>query len=120
MVLTAEKSLIQAGIQADQVEDDGDGGWRSNILKNTEQLAVMVADAAGKIAVETRLIATQPEMAESLASIVRGLISLAMFSEDMDPEVSQFLMGTTVDVDGSALNIRVALDPESVVVALDD
>ena len=25
MVLTAEKSLIQAGIQADQVEDDGDG-----------------------------------------------------------------------------------------------
>ncbi len=120
IVLTAEKSLIQAGIQADQVEDDGDGGWRSNILKNTEQLAVMVADAAGKIAVETRLIATQPEMAESLASIVRGLISLAMFSEDMDPEVAQFLMGTTVDVDGSALNIRVALDPESVVVALDD
>ncbi len=120
IVLTAEKSLIQAGIQADQVEDAGDGGWRSNILKNTEQLAVMVADAAGKIAVETRLIATQPEMAESLASIVRGLISLAMFSEDMDPEVSQFLMGTTVDVDGSALNIRVALDPESVVVALDD
>jgi hypothetical protein len=120
MVLSAEKSLIQAGIQADQVEDDGDGGWRSNILKNTEQLAVMVADAAGKIAVETRLIATQPEMAESLASIVRGLISLAMFSEDMDPEVAQFLMGTTVDVDGSALNIRMALDPESVVVALDD
>jgi hypothetical protein len=120
MVLTAERSLIQAGIQADQVEDDGDGGWRSNILKNTEQLAVMVADAAGKIAVETRLIATQPEMAESLASIVRGLISLAMFSEDMDPEVAQFLMGTTVDVDGSALNIRMALDPESVVVALDD
>ena len=29
-------------------------------------------------------------------------------------------MGTTVDVDGSALNIRVALDPESVVVALED
>ena len=120
IVLTAEKSLIQAGIQADQVEDDGDGGWRSNILKNTEQLAVMVADAAGKIAVETRLIATQPEMAESLASIVRGLISLAMFSEDMDPEVAEFLMGTTVEVDGSVLNIRLALDPESVVVALDD
>ena len=120
IVLSAEKSLIQAGIQADQVEDDGDGGWRSNILRNTEQLAVMVADAAGKIAVETRLIATQPEMAESLASIVRGLISLAMFSEDMDPEVAEFLMGTTVDVDGSALNIRLALDPESVVVALDD
>ena len=120
IVLTAEKSLIQAGIQADQVEDRGDGGWQSNILKNTEQLAVMIADAAGKIAIQTQLVATQPEMAESLASIVRGLISLAMFSEDMDPDVAAFLKGTTVDVDGTSLNIRLALDPESVVVVLDD
>ena len=120
MVLTAEKSLIQAGIKADQVEDRGEGGWRSNILKNTEQLAVIVADAAGKIAIETQLIATQPEMAESLASIVRGLISLAMFSEDTDPDVAEFLKGTTVNVDGSSLNIRLALDPDSVIVALDD
>ncbi len=120
IVLTAEKSLIQAGIKADQIEDEGDGGWQSNILKNTEQLAVMVADAAGKIAVETQLIATQPEMAESLASIVRGLISLAMFSEDMDPDVAEFLKGTTVDVNGSSLNIRLALDPETVIVALED
>jgi hypothetical protein len=120
IVLTAEKSLIQAGMQADEVEDRGEGGWQSNILKNTEQLAVMIADVAGKIAIETQLIATQPEMAESLASIVRGLISLAMFSEDMDPEVAEFLKGTTVAVDGSALKIKLALDPESVVVALDN
>lgn len=120
LVLTAEKSLIQAGIQADQIEDSGDGGWQSNILKNTEQLAVMIADAAGKIAIETQLVATQPEMAESLASIVRGLISLAMFSEDMDPDIAEFLKGTTVNVDGSSLNIRLALDPDRVVVALDN
>jgi len=120
IVLTAEKSLIQAGIQADQVADRGEGGWQSNILRNTEQLAVIVADVAGKIGIETQLIATQPEMAESLASIVRGLISLAMFSEDMDPEVAEFLKGTTVAVDGSSLNIRLALDPESVVATLDD
>ena len=120
IVLTAEKSLIQAGIQADQVADRGEGGWQSNILKNTEQLAVIVADVAGKIGIETQLIATQPEMAESLASIVRGLISLAMFSEDMDPDVAEFLKGTTVAVVGSSLNIKLALDPESVVVALDD
>jgi len=120
IVLTAEKSLIQAGIQADQVEDRGEGGWQSNILKNTEQLAVIMADVAGKIAIETQLIATQPEMAESLASIVRGLISLAMLSEDMDPEVAEFLKGTTVAVDGSSLNIKLALDPESVIVVLDN
>jgi len=120
IVLTAEKSLIQAGMQADQIEDRGDGGWQSNILKNTEQLAVMIADAAGKMAIETQLIATQPEMAESLASIVRGLISLATFSEDTDPDIAEFLRATTVKVDGSSLNIRLALDPDSVVVALDN
>ena len=118
IVLTAEKSLIQAGMQADQI--DGDGGWQSNILRNTDQVALMVADVAGKIALETQLIAKQPEMAESLASIVRGLISLTMFSEDMNPTVSKFLQDTTVDVDGSSLKIRVALDPEAVVAALDD
>jgi hypothetical protein len=120
IVLTAEKSLIQAGIQADQIEDQGDGGWQSNILKNTEQVAVMIADMAGKIAVETQLIATQPEMAESLASIVRGLISLAMFSEDMDPDIAGFLQSTQVAVNGSSLSIRLALDPDSVTAALDN
>jgi hypothetical protein len=43
-----------------------------------------------------------------------------MFSEDMDPDVAAFLKGTTVDVDGTSLNIRLALDPESVVVVLDN
>jgi hypothetical protein len=120
IVLSAEKSLIQAGMKADQVEGDGDGGWQSNILRNTEQVAVLVADVAGKIAVETQLLARKPEMAESLASIVRGLISLTMFSDDMDPNVSEFLQGTSVDVDGSKLKISVAVDPEMLIAALDD
>lgn len=120
IVISAEKSLIQAGMKADQVDADGEGGWQSNILRNTEQVAVLVADVAGKIAVETQLIAKKPEMAESLASIVRGLISLTMFSDDMDPDISEFLRGTSVDVDGSKLKISVAVDPEMLIAALDD
>jgi len=120
VVLTAEKSLIQAGMKADQVDDDGDGGWQSNILKNTEQVAVLVADVAGKIGVETQLIAKQPEMAESLASIVRGLISLTMFSDEMDPDILEFLQGTSVEVDGSKLKISVSVDPEMLIAVLDD
>jgi len=120
IVISAEKSLIQAGMKADQVDDDDEGGWQSNILRNTEQVAVLVADVAGKIAVETQLIAKKPEMAESLASIVRGLISLTMFSDDMDPDIAGFLQGTSVDVDGSKLKISVAVDPEMLIAALDD
>ena len=120
VVLSAEKSLIQAGMHADQVESEGNGGWESNILRNTEQVAVLIADIAGMIAVETQLIAKQPEMAESLASIVRGLISLTSLSDDIDPELTTFLQATTVDVDGTALKIKVSLDPETLVAALDE
>ena len=120
VVLSAEKGLVQAGMQADQVEIDSDGGWQSNVLQNTEQVALMIADLAGKVGIEAQLIAKQPEMAESLASIVRGLISLTMLSDDMDPEIARFLKSTSVDVDGSALRIRLSVEPESLVSALED
>jgi hypothetical protein len=50
--------------------DDGDSGWDSNILRNTEQVAFMMAAAANKLALEAKLITTEPEMAESLASVI--------------------------------------------------
>jgi hypothetical protein len=121
-VLTAERSLIQAGIDTKGFYDasDDDGGFESNILRNTQHVAVLVADVAGKLAIEAQLVAAEPEMAQSLASIVRGLIALQAFSEDMDPTISQFLQGTRVDVNDTALKISVALAPEAFVALLDD
>jgi hypothetical protein len=116
-VLSAERNLMQAGARTD--EFDGDGDWDSNILRNTEQAALLIADQAGKIAIEAQLVTTEAEMAESLASIVRGLISLQVFNDDMDPEIATFLKNTDVDVDGNKLTISVALDPEVVVAAIE-
>lgn len=116
-VLSAERGLIQAGART--ADFDGNGDWDSNILRNTEHAALLVADKKGKISIEAQLITTEPEMAESLASIVRGLISLQVFNDDMDPEVSSFLQNTNVNVDDKKLTISVALDPEVVVAALD-
>ena len=58
-------------------------------------------------------------MANSLASIVRGLISLQIFNDDIDPELTEFLQSTTVDVDGVTLTVKVAMDPETLVDAID-
>ena len=116
-VLSAERNLMQAGARTD--EFDGDGDWDSNILRNTEQAALLIADQAGKISIEAQLVTTEAEMAESLASIVRGLISLQVFNDDMDPEIATFLQNTDVDVDGNKLTISVALDPEVVVAAIE-
>jgi hypothetical protein len=116
-VLSAERGLIQAGART--VDFDGSGDWDSNILRNTEHAALLVADKKGKISIEAQLVTTEPEMAESLASIVRGLISLQVFNEDMDPDVSSFLQNTNVNVDDKKLTVSVALDPEVVVAAID-
>ncbi len=116
-ILSAERNLMQAGARTDDFDDDGD--WDSNILRNTEQAALLIADQAGKIAIEAQLVTTEAGMAESLASIVRGLISLQVFNDEMDPEVATFLQNTNVAVEGKKLTISVALDPEVVVAAIE-
>jgi len=116
-VLNAERNLMQAGARAGDFGENVD--WDSNILRNTEQAALLIADKAGKIAIEAQLVTTEAEMAESLASIVRGLISLQVFNDEMDPDVANFLQSTTVDVSDKKLTISVALDPEVVVAAIE-
>lgn len=122
LVLTAEKALLQAGIDSVALgeEEDGDSGWESNIVRNTEQVAFLVAAAANKLAVEAQLITTEPDMAESLAGVMRGLISLMAFNDDMDPEIIALIQGTRIEAVGRNLNISLALDPDLVVSTLSD
>ena len=116
LVLRGEKSFVQAGMQTNEIGDEL--GWDSNMLRNTEQLALLVSDRKGLLAVEAQLIAKEEAMANSLASIVRGLISLAAFNDEIDPELTGFLNGATVDVEGATLTVKVAMDPEVLVEAI--
>lgn len=118
-VLTAERSFVQAGMDTDDFDHE-DNGFDSNILQNTKEVALMIADVAGNIAIEAQLITTEAEVADSLASIVRGLIALQIFTDDMKPEVAEVLRSTRVDVDDNALKIRVTLSPEAVTAALEE
>ena len=120
LILTAEKAMLQAGMNSASLGDDGDSGWDSNILRNTEQVAFMMAAAANKLALEARLITTEPEMAESLASVVRGLISLMAFNDDIDAETVAMLQGTKVEAKGNSLSISLAVDPDLVVKTISD
>ncbi len=118
-ILTAERSLIQAGMDTQGIDDEGEG-FKSNILRNTRQVALMVADVADVIAVDLQLVATEAAAAESLASIVRGLIALQAFSDDADPRVAQLLQGTRVDVDDTRLKISLAVSSEFIAAVLDE
>ncbi len=120
LVLTAEKAMLQAGMNSAVIADDGESDWDSNILRNTEQVAFLMAAAANKLALEAELITSEPEMAESLASVVRGLISLAAFNDEMEPEAVAMLQGTKVKASGNSLSISLAIDPELAVRTLSE
>lgn len=120
LVLTAEKTMLQAGMNSAAIGDDGNSDWDSNILRNTEQVAFLIAAAADKLALEAKLVTSEPEMAESLASVVRGLISLMAFNDDMDAEAVAMLQGTKVKASGNNLSISLALDPALVVRTLSE
>ena len=117
-VLRAERSLIQAGVKADEMDDDTD--WDSKILRNTKQIALLMADLGDRLGIEAQLVANEADMANSLASVVRGLIGLTAFNEDIDAEVAAILQSTRVDVAGSVLKLSLSLDPDTVVSALED
>jgi len=122
LVLTAEKALLQAGMNSSALgdDDDGDSGWDSNILRNTEQVAILIAAVANKLAIEIELITTEPEMAQSLASVARGLISLVSFDDSMGDDEIAILRSTKVEAKGNSLNLSLAIDPSVVVATLRD
>jgi hypothetical protein len=122
LVLTAEKALLQAGMNSSALgeDDDGDSDWDSNILRNTEQVAILVAAVANKLAIEVELITTEPDMAKSLASVARGLISLVSFDDSMDDDAIAVLQSTKVEAKGNSLNLSLAIDPSLVVATLRD
>jgi hypothetical protein len=122
VVLTAEKALVQAGVNSVVLgeESDGDSGWESNILSNTEQVAFLVAATADMLAIEAKLITSEPDMATSLASVARGLISLMSFSDDMDADMVALIQGTKIETEGRDLIVSLAIDPELLVSTLSD
>lgn len=109
-MLTAVNAMVGKEVPA-----NAGGEWNSNIVKNTEEAAIVIRDAKGKISVEAQLVSREVEMAESLASIVRGLISLQAFNDDIDKELSDILKTTKVDVRDRTLSISVDLDADVVV-----
>lgn len=117
LILTAEKTLVQAGMKSGML---GEADWDSNILRNTEEVAFLISAAANKLAIEAKLITADAEMAEGLASVTRGLISLLRFDQEVGPEVVAALQGTRVEASGKNLRISVALDPEIVVQTLSE
>ena len=122
LVLSANQTLVQAGMQKDGLLDGAgdDDDWESKIISNTEQGALLLADASGQLAIEAQLVSTDPKMAEAIGGIVNGLIALQAFNDDLGPEIQSLIQNTKVEVSGNNLSINMVIDPNLVVTVLDD
>ncbi len=120
LVLSAEKTLLQASMDGGFLDENGHSGFDSNILQNAEQVAFLMAAKAGKILLEAKLITTDSEMAEALASVARGLISLVSFDDSMDAETSAVLKSADIRTSGNELSVSLALAPDLVVRTLNE
>jgi hypothetical protein len=119
-VLSADNTFLQAGIQADNMIMDDDDDWESNILRNTKQAALLIADKAGMIAIEAQLVSADPKMAQAIGGIVNGLISLQAFNSELDPEIQDLIRNTRVEVKDNTLSINTVVDPDIVAAVLSD
>jgi hypothetical protein len=118
-VMSADTSFVQAGLRTDGLADDDDD-WNSNIIRNTKQAALLVSDSDGMIAVEAKLVSTDPKMAEAIGGIVNGLISLQAFNSELGPEIQSLIRMTEVDVNDNTLSISTVIDPEMVLTVLNE
>ena len=119
-VLSADQSFVQAGMQADHMASEDDDDWESNILRNTKQAAVLIADKDGMIAIEAQLVSAGPRMAQAIGGIINGLISLQAFNSDLDPEIQELIRNTRVEVVDNTLSINTVIDPDTVLTVLMD
>lgn len=116
-VLTADKTFMQAGLKTDDLGNDSDG-WQSNIIRNTEQVALLVSESNEQIAVEAQLVSTDPQLAQSIGGIVNGLISLQAFNTELDPEIQTLIRNTRVQVKEKVLSISTVISSKTIVQVL--
>lgn len=119
LVMSANNTLVQAGLQTDGLMDADDDGWESNIVRNTEQAALLVADESGMIAIQAQLISRDAKMAAAISGIVNGLIGLQALNGDLDPELQNMIRNTRVEVEDRTLSISTVLDPNAIISAVD-
>jgi len=118
-ILTADRTFVQAGLRTDRLKDSDDD-WESNIIRNTEQAALLVSGHDDLIAVEAQLVSSNPKIAESIGGIVNGLISLQAFNSDLDPKIRSLIQNTRVEVNDNVLSVNTVVDPGLVLTVLNN
>lgn len=119
LVLTADKELIQGGVNTSEFDDDHSFSFNSKLLSKTREIAFVVADRGGDIDLQLSITADDPQATNSLANVVRGLVGLQALAGDGSAELSNVLSKLQIDNDSRGLTLRLVTSGDSILNILD-
>ncbi|MEO0575848.1 MAG: hypothetical protein AAF004_10325 [Pseudomonadota bacterium] len=119
LVLTADKELIQGGVNTSEFDDDHDFSFNSKLLSKTRQIAFVISDSGGDIDLKLSITADDPEATNSLANVVRGLIGLQALAGDSSTELNNVLSKLQIDNDSRGLTLRLVTTADSILNIVD-
>ncbi|MEL7310525.1 MAG: hypothetical protein AAFN07_03365 [Pseudomonadota bacterium] len=114
LVLDGRRPFLQIGVNADEIDKSSEFGFDSDLLRQTSQVALMIGSVGDALDFHTKITATDPEVTDSMANIVRGLISLRMLSSEVPEPVGRIIDKLRVDSDSSGMSIRLQVTPDEV------
>ncbi|MEO0366547.1 MAG: hypothetical protein AAF265_13785 [Pseudomonadota bacterium] len=114
LVLDGRRPFLQIGVNADELDESQQFDFDSDLLRQTSQVALMIGSVGDSLDFHTRITATDPEVTDSMANIVRGLISLRMLSNEMPEAVGSIIDKLNVDSDSGGMSIRLQVTPDEV------
>lgn len=121
LVLAADKSLMQAGVDTVALGDgNGASSWNSGLLREAREVAFVLSDRGGEADIAVRVTANDPRTTDSLAAIVRGLIGLQALADDQDPNVTRLLSSLRIETDSAGMTLALRVAPDVLRAVMDN
>ena len=117
LVLHAERSLVRGGLNANTPHEPT--RWDSAVLKNVEQIGIVMADEGWAASIRAELVTNSAEMAQSLTNIVQGIVSLKALTSDNEPEIQKLLSNTRIELNDRVIVISTHLETATLMELMD-
>lgn len=120
MVLQANRALIQGGLSNRQnLPGVGPNGpWESEMFRKVERFGIILADENDAVSFTLEAQSATPEVAEAMANLVEGLISLKALSGENDPEL-EWLDSLDISTQDRITRFQARFPAEQLVTLLD-
>ena len=119
LVLAADKSLMQGGIDTVRL-GDGAARWNSGLLREAREVAFVLADRNGDADIAVRVTANDPKATDALAAVVRGLVGLQALAQEQDPNVTALLSSLKIETDSAGMTLALRVAPDVLAAIVED